>query len=583
MSDPPNPTPEAAQEFQQLLETAQERHRNDDLDGAEALYSVLLSRVPADVVVLHLLGVLKNQRGDFRAATGYLGRSLELNPRSPLAHLNMGNALLGLDQLPEALAHFQHALRFNPELPEALLNSAAVLTALGRPAEALARLDRLLALRPEHPDALANRGNALLALDRPEEALASYERAIVLDPHHREALENRDNPRLHSRIAVKAKLAGLHGSGPADSADTNCERVLFLLPPYMCGEDGECGEHPLESDLHFHFEQSFLALGYAVVKPKWNFKAGRIHIDLDDLSRLLDGETFSCCLLEINFMTREDLAAEVWYRNPELVAKLKSRVGRVITFIGDAYPRGGIIKLIETAHALSTLVWCPYQGVRGMLQMHHRTDLLERIDTTPSLPTVFAESAFTRFPENRAYEVSYIGTSKRLRLNAVAEFCRLDNLKIFVNTTTRDFNALNDAKPMKYFLDILDRSVATITTTARSPEPMDTGFEGIRATFPEVFSGRFAEAISRGCLPIYIAKDSQDVPPLQGLEAGVHYFRIERTHEYLATLQALRGLDRVAAVAALRDYHAAHLSPQALLRPVLERAGTQAGKAVAHG
>lgn len=613
MPEPVPPPAGSAEDLPRLLEEAQERHRQNDLEAAEERYLEALALAPEDFVTLHLLGVVKNQRGDFSGALAFLGRALACNPRSALAHLNQGNALWGLGRFQEALTHFQHCLRLNPDQPDALLNCAAALSALNRHAEALQRLDKLLtllpesaaawmnrgvvleklgrleealashdratALRPDWPDALCNRGNTLLFLERYAEALACYERTLALDPGHPEAGENRDNPLLHSGIAVQARLAGLRTGEAGSGAD---KRVLFLLPPYMTGKDGECGDHPLDSDLHFHFEQSFINLNYSIVKPKWNFKDRRILVDADDLSRLLDEHDFACCILEINFDTSEELATSVWYKNVELINKLKSRVDCVITFIGDAYPRGHIVDVIETAHRISTVVWCPYQGVRGMLQLYGRPDLLEKIDTTPSLPTVFCESVFTRFPEHRAYEISYIGSSKRLRLNAVAEFCRLDNVKLFVNTTTRDFNSLNNSKPMKYFLDILDNSQATITSTARTPDPMDTGFEGIQAKYPEVFSGRFAEAISRGCLPIYIARDGQDHPPLPNLQPGLHYFRVEQVHEYNITLRALRGLDRHATVQALREYHAAQLSPQALLAPLLVPRGVPAATA-SHG
>ncbi len=599
-AEAPQP-PGSPRDPSRLLEAAQERHRAGDLEAAEAGYREALELAPEDFVAHHLLGVVRNQQGNFAGALGPLDRALELNPRSALAHLNRGNALWGLGRAQEALTHFQFCLRFNPDQPDALLNCAAALGALDRPAEALQRLDRLLALQPgsaaalmsrgvvleqldrleealashdqalalcpDWPDALCNRGNTLLRLGRCDDALACYERALALDPGHLKALENRENPLLHSGIAVQARLDGL---ARAESGPERPGRALFLLPPYMTGKDGECGDHPLDSDLYFHFEQSLNYLNYSITKPKWNFRDRRILIDPGDLSRLLDAQSFDCCILEINFETSDELASSVWFKDDALVEKLRARVGCIVTFIGDAYPRGRIVDVIEAAHRVSTVVWCPYQGVRGMLQLYGRPDLLEKIDTTPSLPTVFTESVFTRFPENRAYEISYIGSAKRLRLNAVAEFARLDNVKLFVNTTTRDFNSLNNSKPMKYFLDVLDNSVATITSTARTPDPMDTGFEGVQARYPEVFSGRFAEAISRGCMPIYIARDGQDVPPLPGLEVGTHYFRVEQVHEYNLTLRALRDLDRPATIQALRDYHAAHLSPKALLAPLLD-------------
>ena len=99
------------------LEAAQAFHQREELDQAEALYLAILATEPNHFATTHLLGVLRNKRGEHASAAETLQRALALNPRSALVHLNLGISLWNLDRLEEALAHFRYSVRFNPANP----------------------------------------------------------------------------------------------------------------------------------------------------------------------------------------------------------------------------------------------------------------------------------------------------------------------------------------------------------------------------------------------------------------------------------------------------------------------------------
>ena len=163
-------------------------HQGGDLATAESLYAAILAEQPNHCTVLHLLGVLNNQRGDFAAAEPLLARALRLNPRSPLAHFNMGLALWGMERPEEAVTQYQHTLLLKPDDHDALLNCALALQSLDRPRESLERWNQLLALDPQNQAGLLNRGIVLQDLHRSSEAEASFELALALDSAVADAL-----------------------------------------------------------------------------------------------------------------------------------------------------------------------------------------------------------------------------------------------------------------------------------------------------------------------------------------------------------------------------------------------------------
>jgi protein O-GlcNAc transferase len=207
------------------IQTAIDLHRQGRLREAETQYRSLLAKHPRQFEVLHLLGTLKLQEGNFPEAGTLLSRAIETNPSStdtrsnlvaallnmgraaealehcdrvlaggPVdagAHYNRGVALAGLGRHEEALTSFDKALAIKPDHVNALFNRAGVLAALRRHEDAIAALDKILNFIPGHPDALTNRGTMLAQLGRNVEALASFERVLASAPDHVNALTNR--------------------------------------------------------------------------------------------------------------------------------------------------------------------------------------------------------------------------------------------------------------------------------------------------------------------------------------------------------------------------------------------------------
>lgn len=175
---------------ERTLSGALELHRQGRLAEAERTYRAVLRERPDQIDALHLVGAVRLQRGDHRAALDLLDRALAVRADWPEALNNRGLALHGLERYEEAVASYARALAVRSDYAQALSNRAAALISLDRHADALADLDRVLALRPGYVDAMVNRGAALRSLRRHEEALAALEPALAREPSHAPAWNN---------------------------------------------------------------------------------------------------------------------------------------------------------------------------------------------------------------------------------------------------------------------------------------------------------------------------------------------------------------------------------------------------------
>ncbi|MGK7928463.1 MAG: tetratricopeptide repeat protein [Spirulina sp.] len=120
-------------------------------------------------------------------------RGLEMRSLSYQEWFNLGNALLYLGRLKEALDSFDKALQIQPDDHEAWNNRGFALSNLGRLEEAIASYDKALQIQPDFHLAWFNRGIALGNLGKLEEAIASYDQALQIQPDNHQVWVNRGN------------------------------------------------------------------------------------------------------------------------------------------------------------------------------------------------------------------------------------------------------------------------------------------------------------------------------------------------------------------------------------------------------
>ena len=137
-------------------------------DAERTLQRVIAER-PDHALAYESLGTARVMAKDRDAAVAYLLKAVELNPRRPEAHYDLGVARI--DSAPrEALVSLSQAIELRPNYAEAWFYSGRALTALGRRVEAEQHYRRLLELEPSHARGYAAIAETLEALGRRDEA-----------------------------------------------------------------------------------------------------------------------------------------------------------------------------------------------------------------------------------------------------------------------------------------------------------------------------------------------------------------------------------------------------------------------------
>jgi tetratricopeptide (TPR) repeat protein len=165
---------------------------------------------------LATLGNALLKLGRLDEALSVFDKAVQLKPDDAGLWCELGKGLVEAARPVDALLCFQHALALNPASGDAAFRSGCLLRELGRFEEALAPLDRSAELQSDHAPTFAMRGLALAKLKRFEQAIADYERAIALDPDNVDACANLGN--------------ALRALGQPESALSWYDRSLAIAP-----------------------------------------------------------------------------------------------------------------------------------------------------------------------------------------------------------------------------------------------------------------------------------------------------------------------------------------------------------------
>jgi tetratricopeptide (TPR) repeat protein len=155
----------------------------NDVEAAKPLLEALLKVHPDDVAALRLLAEMqaRSDRPDQAEAT--LRRGLAIAPDYNYLRHALGQLLMGLGRLDEAMGEVNALLLRDPENQGALRLHAAVCVARGEHEAAAEICERLLQRDPTRAAAWTNYGHVLKTLGRSAEAVSAFRRSIALAPH----------------------------------------------------------------------------------------------------------------------------------------------------------------------------------------------------------------------------------------------------------------------------------------------------------------------------------------------------------------------------------------------------------------
>jgi tetratricopeptide (TPR) repeat protein len=139
------------------------------------------------------VGVAHMAQGDPNAAGEALRKALQLNPRSPEAHFNMGELYMRLQDWDAAAREFETCTTLRNNRLRDLVYWTRALLEGGRDARAEEIAQRAHALAPEDPGVMVLLGTIEARKERYDAALAWFDRALKLLPNLGEAHLQRGN------------------------------------------------------------------------------------------------------------------------------------------------------------------------------------------------------------------------------------------------------------------------------------------------------------------------------------------------------------------------------------------------------
>ncbi len=145
-------------------------------------------------------------------------RTLAVTGRNDFAHLALGEFLLKVHRVDEAMAQFEIVLAGHPNDPDVNFQMGYALMEKGDLDPAIRHFETSLKFRPDSPDTETNLGNVLLKADRTDEAVEHFRNVVRREP---------SSPLAHYNLAV-----GLHRLGRLPEAIVHYKEALALDPNY---------------------------------------------------------------------------------------------------------------------------------------------------------------------------------------------------------------------------------------------------------------------------------------------------------------------------------------------------------------
>ncbi len=149
---------------------------------AETLWRRTIEQNPRSWLAHYNLGVLLWLRGDVPAAERQYHRALEVNPRHAVAWVNLGNIAAARGEYEKALSLYDRALEADAQHPTALYNKAKELARRGEAGRAESLYRQTLEVEPTMASAHNNLGRLLLDRGAYEEARRHFEQAWRHEP-----------------------------------------------------------------------------------------------------------------------------------------------------------------------------------------------------------------------------------------------------------------------------------------------------------------------------------------------------------------------------------------------------------------
>ena len=148
----------------------------------ETLWRRTIERNPRSFMAHTNLGIILFARGEVNEAIAHYRKALEAHPAGAQADYDFGNALFASGQVDEAIIHYRKALEIEPDGAAIAYKLGNALVEKEQVDEAIIYYRKALEILPTFEKAHSGLGNALVRKGRLEEAIAHYETALRIQP-----------------------------------------------------------------------------------------------------------------------------------------------------------------------------------------------------------------------------------------------------------------------------------------------------------------------------------------------------------------------------------------------------------------
>ncbi len=172
------------------IEIARQHHQQNNFQLAIHLYQQILQAAPNNPTVLHLMGIVHAQIGQYEPAIKWVQNAIEIEPKETHFHASLGNIFWYQDNLNEAKRCYQNALTLDENNPIASHGMGNIQARQNKFDEAIYYYHLALEANPNYAEAYNGLGNALKHKSDIKAATENYQRAVDINPQFSEAHHN---------------------------------------------------------------------------------------------------------------------------------------------------------------------------------------------------------------------------------------------------------------------------------------------------------------------------------------------------------------------------------------------------------
>ena len=180
----------ALEAARQVLEDAKKLHNSGKRSEAVSIYKEILSSIPNQPEVLHLLGIAVFQEGKDVEAAEFLEKSIKFCPERADVHNDLGNIYTKLEKFEKAIERFEVAVELQQDFANAHYNLGYAHMRLNRLDAAVVNFETAIELDPTNAMAQNTLGIVLKDLGAFEKALICFEKALSLNPVYMQPYTN---------------------------------------------------------------------------------------------------------------------------------------------------------------------------------------------------------------------------------------------------------------------------------------------------------------------------------------------------------------------------------------------------------